>query len=136
MFLVTLSRFLRKSRLSYSLVKVKPKLTESHIQKRLEFVKMYQDWTENDWKKAIFADESSVEIGKKYRRKTLKIKGSESFEYRKRKYCIKYIKVWSFISFGQVGDIVVVKDKWNSETFIKIFNDSKEMATSKEILCS
>ena len=121
---LTLSRFLKKMKFSYSNVKVKPKLTEKHIEERLNFALEYQKWTVDDWKNAIFADESSVEIGKRYRKKTWSQRGSERFDFQKKRYCIKYLKVWSFISFDEIGDITFINDKWNSDTYIEILENS------------
>jgi len=41
----------------------KPYLSAQHRLKRLQFAKRYRYWTNEDWKKVIWTDESSVEIG-------------------------------------------------------------------------
>jgi transposase len=43
---------------------VKPHLKSQHILRRLQFAKQYKNWTYDDWKKVIWTDESSFEIGK------------------------------------------------------------------------
>jgi len=45
----------------------KPFLTDVHRQRRLEFAKKYKSYTIEDWKKVIWTDESSFEIGKNSR---------------------------------------------------------------------
>jgi transposase len=40
--------------------KKRPKLTRAHIQKRLEFVRRYEHWTVEDWKKVLWTDETKI----------------------------------------------------------------------------
>ncbi len=40
--------------------KKKPGLSQKNIVARLEFAKKSQDWTENDWNRVIFSDESKI----------------------------------------------------------------------------
>ena len=46
----------------------KPFLMARHIAARLEFAKQHKNWTVADWKKVIWTDESTFEIGKNVRR--------------------------------------------------------------------
>jgi transposase len=45
----------------------KPFLSTVHRQRRLEFARKHQDWTVEDWRKVIWCDESTFEIGKNSR---------------------------------------------------------------------
>jgi transposase len=45
----------------------KPFLNDKQINNRLKFARIHQDWTVEDWKKVIWTDESSFEIGKNFR---------------------------------------------------------------------
>lgn len=38
----------------------KPRLSSKNIRARLEFAKMYEFWTHDDWKRVIFSDESKI----------------------------------------------------------------------------
>lgn len=46
----------------------KPFLSDRHIAGRLAFAKAHRSWTVDDWKRVIWSDESTFEIGKNSRR--------------------------------------------------------------------
>jgi transposase len=46
------------------LAKNRPKLTEEHAKKRLEWAKTFKDWTAEDWAKVAWSDECSIEKDK------------------------------------------------------------------------
>ena len=46
------------------LAKSRPKLTEEHARKRLQWAKKVKDWTVEDWAKVAWSDECSVEKDK------------------------------------------------------------------------
>ena len=45
-----------KGLLSY-VARKKPKLTDDHIRKRMDFVKRYENWNEEEWRKVLWSDE-------------------------------------------------------------------------------
>jgi hypothetical protein len=48
---------LRKAGLESTEKVSKPTLSTKNVKKRLEFAKMYKDWTIYDWKRVVFSDE-------------------------------------------------------------------------------
>ena len=40
--------------------KKRPKLTKEHIKKRMEFVRRYEHWTVEDWKRVLWTDETKI----------------------------------------------------------------------------
>lgn len=120
----TLSKYLRRNKIRYSLIPQKPKLSKKHIQKRLEYAKQYENWTKEDWRKVVFLDETSVILGKAYKKKAWKKRGEQRFFYKNKDFCISYFKAFSFISFYGKGELVFVQGKWNSDNYIDILNKS------------
>jgi hypothetical protein len=45
----------------------KPFLSDTHRARRLEFAREHQKWTIEDWKKVIWTNESTFEVGKSSR---------------------------------------------------------------------
>ena len=56
----TIRRRLRERNMRKWLAAGRPKLTEEHARKRLEWAKRYKDFTPEDWLKVAWSDESSV----------------------------------------------------------------------------
>jgi hypothetical protein len=88
----------------------KPFLNEKQINNRPEFARVHQDWTVEDWKKVIWTDESSFEIGKNFRQvwhyteynifraENINIDTQKSWAVRKRE---KNPKKYAYCSHGQ-----------------------------------
>ena len=96
----------------------KPILSETDRLKRLIFAKKYKAWTIRDWKKVLFTDETSIQVGKKYPRKIwLKPENRLKPGYflpKKQDYGKKYIKAWSCLSYKGVGELHFIENGWNS----------------------
>jgi len=58
---------------------IKPFLNPSHIAKRLEFALSHQHWTVEEWKRVIWTDESSFQIGQNSRRTIVWRRKSEKY---------------------------------------------------------
>lgn len=56
----TVRRALRGSGLGAIEKKKKPKLTKTNAKKRLQWCKMYRDWTIDDWRRVIWSDETKI----------------------------------------------------------------------------
>ena len=57
----------------------KPCLTKAMKEARLQFALRYKDWTIEDWKKVIFSDETSVQMGGVRSRRRVQRKKEETF---------------------------------------------------------
>jgi hypothetical protein len=64
----TVRRTLHSLRIFSCAAVIKPFLTLEHKAARLAFAKKYKDWTAEDWKKVVWTDESSFEVGKNCRK--------------------------------------------------------------------
>jgi transposase len=56
----TVARVLKKRGLKSGEKKKKPFLSKKNVKSRLEFAKIHQHWTVEDWKRVIFSDESKI----------------------------------------------------------------------------
>jgi len=56
----TLKRRLREAGLIAKRVVKRPALKSKHIRGRMQFVKKYKEWTEEDWASVVWSDESKV----------------------------------------------------------------------------
>ena len=57
----------------------KPFLSDAHKRKRFEFAFEHQKWTSEEWKKVIWTDESTFEVGKTSRQITVWRKSDECY---------------------------------------------------------
>ncbi|KRT83032.1 hypothetical protein AMK59_4117 [Oryctes borbonicus] len=53
---------LKAANLQGRIARKKPHLTPTHRKKRMEWAKKYTHWTEEEWLRAIFSDESNIEL--------------------------------------------------------------------------
>ena len=58
----TISNVLRESGYVARKIVHKPLLSKDHMKRRLEWAKKYKDWTEVDWEKVLFTDETKIEL--------------------------------------------------------------------------
>jgi hypothetical protein len=56
----TMKRVLREASLKCKVKQKKPELTLRQIKAKLEFAKRHCHWTDDDWDRAIFSDETKV----------------------------------------------------------------------------
>jgi transposase len=103
----------------------KPTLLPRHIKARLEFTKTYQNWTNDDWSKVLWSDESKICLhGSDGRRWTWKRPG-EKLKPRHVKQTIKFDKsvmVWGCFSSAGVGDIYIIDDTLTSAKYVRILS--------------
>lgn len=64
----TMRRYIRRLGFRSRVAPKKPFLNDTHMNHRLAFAKKYRNWTVDDWKRVIWTDESSFELGKNSRR--------------------------------------------------------------------
>jgi transposase len=56
----TVARALKEAGLKSGEKKSKPLLSKKNIRDRLDFAKIHKDWTEEDWKRVTFSDETKI----------------------------------------------------------------------------
>src|ERR1700738_3051 len=62
------------------IVDKKPYLSQKHREKRLDFARRHQNWTVEQWRKIIWCDESTFEIGRNSRRVRVIRKAGEKYQ--------------------------------------------------------
>ena len=105
----------------------KPILSNETKQKRISFANKYKNWTVRQWKRVLFTDESSVQVGKVYLRK-IWVKPCNRLKPgfylpKKQDYGKKYVKVWSCFSYKGVGKLHFIEDGWNRHVYKAILNE-------------
>jgi len=115
----------------------KPILSRETKEKRLLFAKKYQNWTVRKWKKVLFTDESSVQVGKVYLRK-IWVKPCNRLKPgfylpKNQDYGKKYVKVWSCFSYKGVGKLHFIEDGWNRHVYKGILNDRLKIEANRLI---
>jgi transposase len=63
----TIRKALRANGINNRIAKKKPFLSDIHIKKRLDFAKQHKSWSLEQWRRVIWTDESTFEIGKNSR---------------------------------------------------------------------
>jgi len=110
--------------------KFKPILTESHRSIRLAYARKYSNWTVRQWKKVLFSDESSVQVGKIYPTK-IWMRPENRFKPgfylpKKQDYGKRYVKVWSCFGYSGVGTLHFVDPtkRWSRHVYKQILNQN------------
>ena len=120
-----ISKHLHESNLNKRVAVVKPYLTEKQRKARYKFAKEHLNWTVDQWKRVIWTDESSFQIGANVIKKKVWRRRSEKYK----KSCIKAsfksgrtsVMVWGAICGGRKSPLVVMpKNKRTSQDFVNI----------------
>lgn len=102
----------------------KPRLTENHKRKRLQWAKERKLWTTNDWRKILWSDESSFELWRTRGRVWVRRRKGERFLDECIVPTIKHgggkVMVWGTMARSGVGSLTVVDGRLNAEAYIKL----------------
>lgn len=103
----------------------KPFLSKNHIAGRLHFAKKYKDWTVEQWRKVIWTDEASFEVGKNVRRRRIWRKPQEKYNNDCLEPTFKSgrtsIMVWSAFSDNQKAQPAIIPpDQRTAKDFVGI----------------
>lgn len=115
----TLAKYLKNKKIGYYKINFKTRLSAKHIKERQLFSEKYSSWTENDWKKVIFFDSSSIEFGKRYFNSNWRRRGQRSYVSIPRQYIKRYIKAYAAISFHGKSSLFFYTGRFNKRTFIE-----------------
>lgn len=118
----TVRRRLVEHNLRSRKVQRKPKLTEAMITKRLNWAKLHKDWTEEEWGKVCFSDESTFHI---VCNKSIHVRRrpGEAFHKDCIGETIKHptaVMVWSVISVKGPGRLYIVENTMNQIQYKKV----------------
>lgn len=120
----TVKRAMNNQNYSAEIKKKKPLLSDRNIAKRKQFVKAYNTWSNDDWKKVIWSDESKIN---RYQTDgiewTWKKQGTPK-EPKDYIQTIKHgggnIKIWGCFSAHGVGPIHKIDGNMNKEMYLNI----------------
>ena len=123
----TVRRSLKRQGMKAVVKKKKPMLSALHRRARRVFAEKYREFTEEDWKRVIWSDESKINRlgsdGQKYVWK----KAGEPLIDREiigtKKFGGGNIMVWGCMGWDSVGKMVYVEGKMDAEQYCSILDD-------------
>ncbi|KAL7849234.1 hypothetical protein SRHO_G00208570 [Serrasalmus rhombeus] len=120
----TVKRRLRDFGLQGRVAKKKPYLRLANKRKRLRWAKEHRHWTEEDWKKVLWTDESKFEVFGSQRRTFVRRRTNEKMLKECLTPSVKHgggnVMVWGCFGAGKVGDLYRVKGILNKEGYHSI----------------
>lgn len=107
--------------------KKKPFLSLKHQKARMEFVKKYENWTEDDWRRVVWSDETKINFfgsdGVKWGWK----KGNQSYDPRILSPTVKHgggnIMIWGCMTWDGPGSVNKIEGKMDTALYIKIIDE-------------
>jgi len=131
----TLKRRLREAGLIAKKVKKRPALKPRHVHGRMQFVKKYKEWTEEDWANVVWSDESKINricsdglqwvwddlpgaITSRTVEGTVKFGGGS-------------VIVWSCMSWNGPGYIAKIDETLDSKLYIQILQEDLHMSVEE-----
>jgi hypothetical protein len=100
-------------------------LTAEHKHKRLSFAEGYRDWTEAQWERVLFSDESVFEgacfSGQQWVRRPRGEALSEEYTVDKKPHPVK-VNVWGCFCAAGVGYLYVFNQMLDAKLLKRIFN--------------
>jgi len=121
----TVRRRLREAGLNAHRPLLKQKLTPAMTKKRYAWAKTLRNWTEEDWKRVVFSDESIIQCksaGSRYVRRRV----GEQFHPDCVTQRVKHptqVMVWSVISFYGTGRLYIVEGTMKQEQYRKVIEN-------------
>lgn len=102
----------------------KPLLRQANIRKRLKFAQEHVTWTESQWAKVLFTDETKVEIFGSHRRIFVRRMVGERYKNQCLVPTVKFgggsIMVWGAVSVKGVLPLHKIEGKMTKETYHQI----------------
>ena len=119
----TAQRYLKKMDVRYRIAARKPLLTKRHRKLRLAWARQHQTWTEEDWMKILFSDETSIEIMENSRRRACYRTPQQKHHPRFISATVKHparIMVWGCLGNERVGPLHLVTGTIDNHAYIRI----------------
>ena len=117
----TVKRRLRDAGLLGRVAKKKPYLRLANKKTRLIWAKEHRRWTEEDWKKVLWTDESKFEVFGSHRRTFVRRKTGEKMLEECLTPPVNHgggnVMIWGCFGAGKVGDLYKVKGILNKEGY-------------------
>lgn len=124
----TVRRSLNRIGLVSSVKKKKPALSDKNIKARLKFCKDHKNWTEEDWKRVIWSDETKIN--------RYQSDGKEYFWHRPHERILKHqvretvkhgggnLMVWGCFTWWHTGPLVQIQGIMKKEDYLHILQSN------------
>ncbi len=123
----TVARALNKQGLKAGEKKKKPDLSQKNIKARLEFANKHSDWTEDDWNRVIFSDESKINRFNSDGRSWCWFKNPGELNERtvkpQRKFGGGGVMIWGCMTSKGVGFMCKIDGNMDQELYKNILQD-------------
>jgi hypothetical protein len=128
----TIKKRLREAGLIAKRVVKRPALKKQHVHGRLQFVKKYKEWTEEDWASVIWSDESKVNMicsdGLRWVWDDLPGRLTSRTVQGTVKFGGGSVMVWSCMSWNGPGYIAMIDETLDSQLYIQILKEDLHMS--------
>lgn len=122
----TVKRILNRAKLFGRVAARKPLLSMVHKNKRLSWCKSYDGWSNADWNKIIFTDESMIQLyqnKKQYVWRPKNTRYSDFFTSKTVKHGYKSLMIWGAIRHDGSRILVKCPKPLDSDGYMKIIKD-------------
>lgn len=122
----TIRRVLKEANLIATKKVKKPKLSARHKKARLDWAIKHKEWTEDDWKRIIWSDETKINKFSSDGIEYCWITPSEKFSEKHVKPTVKFgggnIMIWGCLTFAGVGGLALIEGNMNADQYIQILD--------------
>jgi hypothetical protein len=123
----TVRRALRKDDMVAVVKRKRPMLTAQHRKRRLHFAEAHLQWTEDDWKRVVWSDETKINRINSDGRVWVWKKKGEAFSDRMvietKKFGGGSLMVWGCMTWDGPGFICKIDGKMDAELYISILDE-------------
>jgi len=131
----TVRRRLKEAGLIAKKLVKRPALTKKHITGRLQFVKKYKEWTEEDWASVVWSDESKINRICSDGLRWVWDDQEDSLNSRTVQGTVKFgggsVIVWSCMSWNGPGYIAMIDETLDSQLYIQILREDLHMSVEE-----
>ena len=122
----TIRRSLRRSGLVARVRRTKLFLSKKHQKQRLAFALKYKNWTNEDWKKVCFSDESKFELFNTSRRQYCWKRPGAPLMSHHIKPSVKHplsIMIWGCFTSEGIGNLVLIDGTLDAKLYCRILKE-------------
>lgn len=126
----TVRRVLRRKGLDAIEKPKKPLLKDKHVKARLAWCLAHKDWTQDDWRRVIWSDETKINRFNSDGRQWVWVRSNEELQNHHCKLTVKHggggIMLWSAITYAGVGWICRISGNMDKTLYKEILEDDLE----------
>lgn len=123
----TIRRVLKEANLKATKKVKKPKLTANHKKARLNWAMKHKEWTEDDWKRVIWSDETKINRFSSDGIEYCWIRPEEKLSEKHIKPTVKFgggnIMIWGCMTFAGVGGLALIEGNMNADQYVQILDN-------------